>query len=321
MTGTFALTFDTELIWGSFDKYTPTEFAKRYPDVRRVIAQILQLLERHEVPATWAVVGHLYLRECARDVRGRAHPELASPRQRWRRGDWYEADPSTDLNRDPLWYGPDLLDAIQSSRITHEIGCHSFSHLLYGDPDLTRGAVDADLDACIRLAAERGISLRSFVFPRNVEGHHEALLAHGFVAYRGRDPLWQARLPGALERAGHLADQLLGLPPPVSTPSEKLPGLWNVPGSALLIHRDGPRRAITMAARLRKVRSGIERAATSGQTFHLWTHPFNLAGDPRYMLETLDRTLHLVVQARDRGELATATMAEIATRAAASRLA
>ena len=79
MTGTFALTFDTELIWGSFDTLTPERFVQRYPDVRRIIDRTLPMLERYEVAATWAVVGHLFLRSCVRGASGLAHPELVRP--------------------------------------------------------------------------------------------------------------------------------------------------------------------------------------------------------------------------------------------------
>ena len=72
-----------------------------------------------------------------------------------------------------------FVDLIQAAQVEQEIGSHSFSHVLYGDPDLSSEAVDADLDACIALASKRGIKLRTFVFPRNSEGHHDALRRHG----------------------------------------------------------------------------------------------------------------------------------------------
>jgi len=315
MKPTFALTFDTELIWGSFDTTSPEVFARQYPDVRGTINAVLRLLDQFEVAATWAVVGHLFLPECHCDGSRLAHPELAvRPRQRWRPGDWYAADPCTDRHRDPLWYGDDILDALQATRTPQEIGSHSFSHALYGDSAMTREAVDADLEACITLATARGIELRSFVFPRNCEGHHEALRAHGFRAYRGVDPTWHAGIRGLPGRAAHLIDHLAALPPPVSHPEETLPGLWNIPGSALLIHHTGPRRAIPMTSRIHKARAGLRRALETGGVFHLWTHPSNLASDRRYMMAALEAILREAVQARDRGALVIEPMAAIAER-------
>jgi peptidoglycan/xylan/chitin deacetylase (PgdA/CDA1 family) len=314
VTGTFTLTFDTELIWGSFHHRSPDEFERLYPDIRGTIDRLLVVLDRYEVSATWAVLGHLFLSECLRDVAGLAHPELVRPRQSWRPDDWYAADPCTDRRRDPLWYGDDIIDALLATRTPQDIGSHSFGHILYGDPALTREAADADLDACLAQAAKRGIRLRSFVFPRNSEGHHEALRAHGFSAFRGADPTWHAVLPGLLGRAGHLVDQGVGLGPPVSKPHEMLPGLWNVPGSALLMDRTGIRRAIPMASRIRKARAGLRRAAATGGVFHLWTHPFNLASDPTHLLTILEAILRDATAARDLGSIAIESMAATAGR-------
>jgi peptidoglycan/xylan/chitin deacetylase (PgdA/CDA1 family) len=312
---TFTLTFDTELIWGSFDQISPEVFARRYPDVRETIASVLRLLDDFEVSATWAVVGHLFLQSCQRRGSQLAHPELsARPRQGSGTGDWYAADPCTDRRRDPLWYGDDILDALQATRTPQEIGCHSFSHAVYGDPAMTRAAVDADLEACVALAAARGLVLRSFVFPRNCEGHHEALQAHGFRAYRGLEPTWQASLSGPLGRAVRLADHLVALPPPVSRPHERLPGLWNIPASALLIPRTGLRRVVPTESQVRKAKAGLRRAKDVGGVFHLWTHPFNLASDRKSMIAVLEAILRDAANARSRGELVIEPMASIAER-------
>jgi peptidoglycan/xylan/chitin deacetylase (PgdA/CDA1 family) len=312
---TFALTFDTELIWGTFDRMSPEDFSRLYPDIRGTIDAVLRLLDQFEVAATWAVVGHLFLQECRRDGSLLAHPELAArPSQTWRPGDWYTQDPCTDRHRDPLWYGDDILDALQSTRTAQEIGCHSFSHALYGDSAMTRQMVDADLEACIALAAARGIELRSFVFPRNDEGFHEALQAHGFRAYRGAEPTRRAALRGPLGRSIRLAADVAALPPPVSQPQERLPGLWNIPASALILPRTGVRRVIPAESRIRKAKAGLRRAREDGGVFHLWTHPFNLASDGGSLLAPLEVIIRHAVQARDRGQLVIEPMGAIAER-------
>ena len=311
---TFVLSLDTELIWGSFDHLTPSEFDEAYPDIRATIRSILRLLETYEISATWAVVGHLFLESCSRSPEGLAHAGLIRPRQSWRTGDWYRADPCTDVRSDPLWYGPDILDLLQSAQVAQEIGSHSFAHVLFGDPDLTREAVEADLRECVAVAARRGIELRSFVFPRNSEGHHEALRAAGFTAFRGADPYRFAGTPRPVYRASHLTGHALGLAPPISRPSEKLPGLWNIPGSTLFMHRAGLRRAISRAARVRRMKRGLAKAMSEGGIFHLWTHPFNLANDPVYLLAVLEDTLKVASVARERGELSIETMGSLAAK-------
>jgi hypothetical protein len=104
----------------------------------------------------------------------------------------------------------------------------------------------------------------------------------------------------------------LGTAPPVSLPYELMPGLWNVPGSALFLHRSGIRRAVTRAARLRKARAGLARAIDMGGVFHLWTHPFNIASDRPYLLAVLEDILREAVRLRDQGTLTIDSMGTVA---------
>jgi peptidoglycan/xylan/chitin deacetylase (PgdA/CDA1 family) len=309
---TFVLSLDTELVWGSFDIFSPAKFDAFYPDMRKVIRGILQALVDQEMAATWAVVGHLFLSSCARGPDGRAHPDLPRPRLSWYPDDWFGSDPCTDRARAPLWYGDDVVDTILDARMPQEIGSHSFAHIPFGDPGCTEDVVEADLAACGKLATERGLALRSFVFPRNSEGHHAALARHGFAAYRGLDTTWFESFPGQAARAARLVDQTLPIPPPVSVPTETLPGLWNIPGSMLLIGRRGARRLVPTAAPVAKAKAGMARAVKEGKVFHLWFHPFNLAAERERSLGMFRAILAEAARLRDAGDLDVRTMGEVA---------
>jgi peptidoglycan/xylan/chitin deacetylase (PgdA/CDA1 family) len=310
---TFVLSLDTELIWGSFDFASPDEFESSYPALRETIAVILTALEDYEIAATWAVVGHLFLDACARGADGRAHPGLPRPNLSWYPQDWFGKDPCSDRSHDPLWYGDDIVDSLVRSRVEQEIGCHSFAHVPFGDPGCPAELVHADLVECIKLAAERGLSLQSFVFPRNSEGHHAILREHGFIAYRGLDPTWFEPLPGQARRAARLIDYAVPIPPPVSRPVETQPGLWNVPGSMLLIGRRGARRLVPLASPVAKAKAGLGRAVRENKVFHLWLHPFNLANDRENMIGAFREILAEAVRLRDAGSLDIRTMGDLAT--------
>jgi peptidoglycan/xylan/chitin deacetylase (PgdA/CDA1 family) len=312
------ISLDQEFIWGSFDHTAPSAFVAAHPDPRGTVRALLEVFDEFDVPVTWAIVGHLFLESCARGDDGRAHPEITRPRYDWYPGDWLGADPCTDRTRDPLFYGDDVLDMVQGARAKHEIACHSFSHLVYGDPGCSAAAAEADLKACVEAAARRGITLRSFVFPRNREGHHELLRRHGFTSFRGEEPAWWRDLPGAAKRAGHLFDQATARPPPIVTPSEKLPGLWNIPGSLLLLHRHGVRRYIPFAARKRRIVAGLSEAVRQGGIFHLWFHPHNLSFDRDGLFRVLRGGLREAARLRDRGVLDVCPMGTVTQRLAAS---
>ncbi len=318
MEPTFTFSLDTEMMWGSFDKLSTAEFEQRYPDIRGTIAQILDLLDAFEIPTTWAVVGHLFHEACERGPDGRTHPEIIRPDFEWYPDDWLGQDPGSDRHSDPLWYGPDILDRIQGAKVAHEIGSHSFSHAPFGDPGMSEEAARSELEACVRAAEQRGIQLRSFVFPRNREGHHELLREHGFTSFRGADQTWYGSMSGMASRGAHLVDQSAAMTPRVHRPTEALPGLWDIPGSMLLLHRVGVRRWVSVRARVRKAERGIEQAIREGAVFHLWTHPMNLAHDREAMMKSLELILRAVAERRDEGLLRVRTMHDLAVEAVAA---
>lgn len=312
MGAAFVLSLDKELVWGSVDHTPVEEWRRRYPDARGVVHELLALLDELQVPATWAVVGHLFLERCERDAGGRPHPDLVRPRHAWKAGDWLDVDPCADMARAPLFYAPDLVDAIASAKAGHEIGSHSFSHVVYGDAGCSRAAAASDLAACLAAARPRGIRLESFVFPRNVEGHHDVLAENGFIAFRGEEPHVYRHLPGVARRAAHFADHALGFAAPVVSPSEKLPGLWNVPGSMMLFPRGGLRDLVSFHARVRKARATLDHAVRAGKIFHLWFHPFNLQSARAGLFAALREILGAVVREREAGRLEVLTMGQVA---------
>jgi len=158
------------------------------------------------------------------------------------------------------------------------------------------------------------------VLPRNVEGHLDVLREHGFIAFRGAHPTHGSRLPRPLRRIRHLGEHMVGAAPPVSPPFERLPGLWDLKGSMLVMSRWGARRFVTRAARDRQVRAGLTAAVTTGGVFHLWTHPFNLASDREHLLGWLDDTVREAARLRAEGLLQIDTMAGIAKRCAAGAI-
>lgn len=308
----FVLSLDKELIWGSFDHTSDADFARNNPNTRGIVRRLLDLQDEYDIPATWATVGHLFLHECARGPDGRAHPEIVRPKLSFYRGDdWLERDPCSNRDEAPLYYGDDTLDDIMSRPTKHEIGCHSFTHMVYGDPGCSHEAARSDIDACIDAARNRGLELKSFVFPRNVEGHHELLRSRGIRAYRGEDPTWFNRMRGPARRLGHLSDQFLGIAAPVVWAEETYPGMVNIPGSMCLLHRTGVRRHIRAEASIRKATLGIRQAVESGGIFHLWFHPFNLASSDE-LFDVLRATFAEVAAQRARGRIQVRTMAQVA---------
>jgi peptidoglycan/xylan/chitin deacetylase (PgdA/CDA1 family) len=286
--GIFTLSLDFELIWGTLDR-GPEAFRRACERERaHVLQRLIDLLAEFEISATWCVLGHLFLDSCA-PKNGAKHPEIEPPSYlRGSRG-WFEEDPCGSEQTDPIFYGRTLVKKIVDCPVPQEIGCHSFSHPDFAATGCSLTTAETELAECRRLARELGIEMTSFAFPRNRVGHLDVLREQGFTCYRGPEPVWYEREhgPKMLRRFGHLIDVLAARRPPVVTPEETIPGLWNLPGSMIYFPMHGHRRYIPAALRVARARKGLDAAARDRQVFHLWFHPTNLADEIERMFEGL----------------------------------
>lgn len=308
--GTFLLSVDTELAWGAVHNGQFERRQRQYRLTRGVIGRLLELLEKFNIRATWAVVGHLFLDEC-HPTDGVKHPEILRPTYPWFSGDWFDADPCTHLKAAPAWYGRDIVKQILSCKVSQEIGCHTFSHIIVGDPGCSRESIESELRACCLEAEKLGLVLQSFVFPRNSVGHLEVLAEAGFVAFRGPAPSWFGRLPGKASRIGHLLDNLLPLSPPAVSPQREA-GLWNLPASSYYPPTDRWWGLIPVSLRACKLKRGLRQAVKQRRLMHMWFHAFNLATDTDRLLHNLEDIFAEVYRHREAGLLDNPTMRELA---------
>ena len=293
--GSVVISLDAELGWGFHDfEVPPTD---RVESGRRGWQQMLALLEEFDVRATWAVVGHLMLETC--DGEHADHP--APP-------GWFERERTAWRDREDLRFGPDLVRAILDAEVDHELGSHSFSHVLFGHPDTTTELARAELRRCHDLAAEWGLTLESFVYPRNYVGHRAVLAEEGISAYRGTTPTPDG-FRGVLETM--VRDGSLLVSPRIDEY-----GLVNVPSSMFLFGFEGPVRTITESVwedpMVVLARRGIDQAAENEGVFHIWLHPNNLVDERDD--ERMRAILEYVARRRCESDLTVETMGDVARR-------
>jgi len=318
--GVFTLSLDFELIWGTQDLQGVEDFRRRCKIEREVIIErLLELLREFEISATWCVVGHLFLDRCYQENGGK-HPDIVRPHHAWRRNDWFADDPNGTEVDAPLFLGRSLVERIIKCPVTQEIGSHSFSHVIFGDPGCSVETARSEIEACRRVSEEIGVTLRSFAFPRNQVGHLDLLAEHGFRSFRGPEPRWydQPGFPDVLRRMGHLWDVVTISAPPVVMPRRTDEGLLDIPGSMVYLPMHGVRRLIPVSWRVRRALKGLEAAVSKRRVFHLWAHPTSLADEPEAMFEGLRQIFRHVKSLRDQGTLRVATMGDLAA-ASASR--
>ena len=310
--GVFTISLDFELIWGTLDLFGSAGFDRAVRAERELIPRLLDLFVEYQVPVTWCILGHLFLAECSAES-GAKHSEIVRPTHHWHPHDWFEHDPCGNEITDPLFYGRSLVELIRACPVPQEIGCHTFSHVVFGDPGCSAATAESEIAACVRLARELGIRLRSFAFPRNSVGHLDVLRANGIQIYRGPEPTRMSDRPwnNVFKRLAHLWAVLRASEPPVVNPEWNQAGLWNIPGSMIYFPMHGFRRYIPLGRRVKRAVKGLEAAARSRKVFHLWFHPTNLADEPHRMFAGLRAILDHARRLADRNELRILPMGDI----------
>src|SRR5258707_15822420 len=94
--GALVVSLDLELLWGYHDVGITELLRAQCDGARTAVRRLLALFEHYEVPATWAIVGHLFLDHAERDADGRVHPKHPRPVYARLRGDWFDALPPGD---------------------------------------------------------------------------------------------------------------------------------------------------------------------------------------------------------------------------------
>lgn len=299
----FVMSLDCEGKWGMADGLQPYHHklltSERLAGAYR---QLLDLLERHRVGATFAFVMAFVLGEAER----RQFPlldEASNPNDPWLRHYW----DSLSAGRSDGWHLPEALDMVRAAG-GHEIASHSFCHRPLGDRSLDPAGAAAELALASQAARLKQVELKTLVFPRNEVGNLPAVRAAGYRGYRQRLERRGGRIAALLEEFNTSRG-----PQPAKPATD---GLVPIPPGHFFNWRFGLRRLVPPAVTVQRWRGQLERCARDGGVVHLWLHPHNLITGPG-TAAVLDRVLGEVARLRDRGQIEVLTQHEYCQRLAA----
>jgi len=312
------ISIDTELAWGSVHRKASQRDLSLHERERDIVRRLLALFDQYRIKATWAIVGHLFLKRCRR-TGSDSHAQVLEPHYSRHPGVSLAYDPFSDAETDPFYYAPDIVDAVAAADMRHEVASHTFTHAILGNPGCSREVAYSQLEACQRLAAERNLAMVSLVFPRNSVGHLDVLCELEFTAFRGVEMSWYRSVYAlsGLRKVCHYFDRLTALTPPCYTEltcyrsGPDRPWLVNLPASMLYVPYGGVWNLVPLSSRVRQSRRGIAEAVRRKGLFHLWFHPSNLA-TAELLWEGLEEILSFISAEIRNGRLESLTMADAA---------
>ena len=284
MLGTLTISIDTELAWGNWDDLTDTKLREVEKLERPIIRRLVALFDRHEVPATWAIVAALL------------DPASAKGRP----------------GREEHWYAPDMVETVMAARTSHDLGSHSGRHVYFDRTD--EAELRDDLAFAVETHRRHGSTPVSFIFPRNYVARTDLLDEAGFKVFRSEDWAWHQRIRGRNRlagRAANLVDKILPFAPEAVRPVRVGP-LTDLAGSTLFLGRNGIRRLASRQSVAAKLRKGLDRAEREQGVFHLWFHPSNFYHRMEEQFAVFEELLKDVAARRDSGRMDIRTMASFA---------
>jgi peptidoglycan/xylan/chitin deacetylase (PgdA/CDA1 family) len=315
--GAFVVSLDFELHWGVRDHEPPHgPYRQNLLGARKAIPPLLELFKRYGIAGTWAVIGFLFA--VSAEERRKFEPALR-PCYYDKSLDPYVERIGKDEDDDPLHFAPSLIEQIRRTP-DQEIATHTFSHHYCLEPGQTLETFKADLNSAIAIAADRGIRLRSIVFPRNQMNpdYAQAVLDAGIICYRGPEYGWMHRGIKRQERrlglrVARIADTYIDISGKRIIRWDRIlepGGLCNVRASRFLWPYR-PKLKRLEEKRLKRMIDQIKFAAMEDAIFHIWFHPHNFGVHLEENLKVLEAILQAFAFARERYGMRSLSMSAV----------
>ena len=183
-----------------------------------------------------------------------------------------------------------------------------------GDHGCSAEAFRSDLTACTALAAERGLTLRSFVYPRNSIGHVDVLADAGFTNYRGKPRPPFTGHGRAARTALRVVDRVRPLAGSAVRPEPDEHRVWNIPQTFLFAPGHPSRRGSRSGCGPGRPSAGSIRPPASVRCSTSGSTPTTSPPTPERAFAAFERVCAEAARLRSRDRLDVLSMGELAER-------
>ena len=294
----FILSFDCEGKWGMADDPAMASDDPIHGDsLSKAYTQIFEILEKHKIPATFALVG-LFAGGYEQYVDSRGELLESEPHRNWLQ----VPERSFAAGHHDGWFYPELVNQIKA-RGNHEIASHSFTHLPLHDEGVTEDSFSTEMKFVHQWKEKNSIELSTFIYPRNQIKFLDQLNDFNYAGYRQCD----IQNSAYANRFRILQDECnIGRKSDTHSLSAKPIA---IPPGTFLNWRRGPRRVIPKWVTLKRWSNVLDHAVASGGVAHLWMHPHNLI-TARGQVDLFEDAIASVAKTQRSGLIKSVTQAE-----------
>lgn len=325
--GSFVISLDFELMWGVRDEVSKHTYGEHIKGVHIALPKLIKCFEEYRIAATFATVGFLFCRD-KEEITHYIPPVLPdytdknlSPYH-----NYLAKEIGDNEHDDPYNFGFNLVELLKGSP-EQEIATHTFSHYYCLEPGQAEASFEADLDAAILVAADKGIQVKSIIFPRNQvnKKYLDICWKKGIIAYRHNEKSWIYRARNAKEeslfrRSIRLMDAYINITGHNCYTEDEicLSRPFNVASSRFLRPYSKRLKSIEWL-RLRRIKKSMTYAAKNNLTYHLWWHPHNFGINQDENFLFLEHILQHYKELHTKYSFTSITMKDLAQRLYESR--
>ena len=311
MKSKFIISLDFELKWGVFD-VLGDEYNKNILGARLAIPKILDIFEKNNIKATWAIVGFLFASN--KDEYKKFKP-LLTPSYDKKYLDPYKIEIGETENQDKLSYAGSLVNLIKNTK-NQEIASHTYCHYYCTENGQTKLEFENDVSSMVSISSDKGLKpIKSIVFPRNEINidYFDVLIKNGFTHFRGNPTHFfyskghrRMNFPIRLLRR---LDSYLNISGNQVSVKDVNYGLINVIGNRVL--RPYTSNYILNFLMIRRIKNEMLHAAKNNMNYQIFWHPHNFGLNIDNNLENLSKIINHYHFLEEKYGMTSSTISEI----------
>ncbi|WP_042149826.1 polysaccharide deacetylase family protein [Paucisalibacillus sp. EB02] len=316
--GKFVISLDLELNWGVFDVFTIEQYKENLLGAREAVPQLLKLFRKHNIHATWGIVGFLFF-DNKKDLLKEVPDELPNYDDTSLSAYQHIEQIGENEIEDPFHFGTQLINQIKQVP-NQEIATHTFSHYYCLAKGQCAKQFEVDLIKAIEVAKKHNISIKTIIFPRNQinPDYLSICKSHGVKLYRGCEKHWLYKVTGKqdskFKRVIRLMDSYMNLSGHhvyVLDDLVQKDGIIDIPSSQFL-RPYVKRMSVMESLKLRRIKAGMEMAAKERKLYHLWWHPHNFGADLKESMNMLGEIITYYQRLNEQYGMESVSMGELA---------
>lgn len=310
--GSFIISLDFELFWGVRDKKSIASYGGNILGAKEAIITMVDLFTKYNVKATIATVGLLFCQTKSEIYKFIPTKKPSYVNKNLSPFENNYLDKIMDEN-DPYHSANELLLQLKNNR-NIEIATHTFSHYYCGEKGQTIEEFEADIQSAIKIAKEKGVKLKSIVFPRNQVStpYLKVCLVNGITTYRGNPKNFFENGNKLKNKILRFLDSYLPIICDTTYPYTDIKenGMFNIKASRFL-RPYSKKTGILNHLKIERIKNEMTLAAKQHTVYHLWWHPHNFGINQQENIRALEKILRHYKILSDKYGFKSLTMSEL----------